>query len=406
MIYLVKSGIDNWHFYHYTVGMFPVLPSKTSPALEELATEVIASSSALGRGLHPLILEEIGRFMEKINSYYTNAMEGNPSKLKDIEAALNKKLAKDQIARNYQSEHLAHIKVQEAMMERLRLEPDLRVCSEAFLRWLHEQFYLRLPEAMRFAKTESGALVPVVPGELRDRGISVGRHDAPATRDAIENQMADFEKFLSPEALAGTQKLIGMAASHHRLLWIHPFSDGKGRVARLFTSAYGARINIGEGRLWSVTRAFARNRAAYDGHLAMADLPPRNSLDGRGPLSEEALVEFCGYFLRCCLEQIRFMDAALKLTELDRRYQRYVESLLREKTISKSGAKVLARLLTQGSVPRAEVSELCAVKQRRASVIIREMLEAKAVRSETAYGALRLNITADMAAVLFPELAQ
>ncbi len=384
--------------------MFPVLPSRTTPALEQLATEVIASSAALGRGLHPLILEEVARFMEKINSYYTNAMEGNPSRLKDIEAALNKKLAKDAVARNYQFEHLAHIQVQEAMMERLRLEPGLRVCSEAFLRWLHEQFYLKLPEAMRFAKTESGELVPVVPGELRNRGITVGRHDAPPTKALIEDYLRKFEEFLSPEALSGTQRLFGLASSHHRLLWIHPFSDGNGRVARLFTSAYAARIGVGEGGLWSATRAFARERAAYDGHLAMADLPPRNALDGRGPLSEEALGEFCAYFLRSCLEQIRYMDEALKLTELERRYRRHVEALVREKTISKSGAKVMARLLIQGAVGRAEVLSVCAVKQRRASVIIKELLEAKAVRSETAYGALKLNITADMAAVLFPEL--
>lgn len=386
--------------------MFPVLPSKTTPALEQLALDVASSSAALGRGLHPLILAELERFMEKINSYYTNAMEGNPSKLKDIEAALNKKLAKDQAARNYQLEHLAHISVQEAMFERLRLEPELRVCSEPFLRWLHEQFYLKLPETMRFAKTESGRLVPVVPGELRDRGITVGRHDAPQSGAEIRGHLAKFEEFLGPDALAGTRRLFGMAAAHHRLLWIHPFYDGNGRVARLFTSAYGARIGVGEGRLWSVTRAFARDRAAYDGHLAMADLSPRNSLDGRGPLSEEALVEFCGFFLRSCLEQIRFMGEALTLAELERRYRRFVDGLSQEKTISKAGVKVLARLLTRGEVPRSEVPEMCAVKPRRASIIIKELLDSKAARSETAYGALRLNITADMAAVMFPKLAQ
>ncbi|MBI2386722.1 MAG: Fic family protein [Elusimicrobia bacterium] len=386
--------------------MFPVLPSKSTPTLEQLALDVASSAAALGRGFHPLILEEIARFMAKINSYYTNAMEGNPSRLKDIEAALNKKLSKDPLARNYQLEHLAHLRVQEAMFERLRLEPGLRVCSEAFLCWLHERFYLELPEAMRFAKTEGGDLVPVVPGELRDRGISVGRHDAPERRAEIRGFLAKFEEFLSPEALAGTRRLLGMAASHHRFLWIHPFSDGNGRVVRLFTSAYAARIGVGEGRLWSVTRAFARNRADYDGHLANADLPPRNSLDGRGPLSEEALADFCDFFLRACLEQIRYMDSALTLTELERRYRRYVDGLLGEKLVSRSGAKVLARLLTQGEVPRGEVAAICAVKTRRASIIIKELLDARAVRSETAYGALRLNITVDMAAALFPDLAQ
>ncbi len=386
--------------------MFPVLPSKHDPALEQLAIDVIASSSALGRGLHPLILAEIARFMEKINSYYTNAMEGNPSKLKDIEAALAKRLSRDHAARNFQLEHVAHISVQEAMFARLRAEPQLRVCSAEFLRWLHEKFYLRLPEEMRLAKTESGALVPFAPGELRDRGSTVGRHDAPATRAEIAGWLAKFEEFLSPEVLAGTRKLLGMAAAHHRFLWVHPFADGNGRVARLLTTAYAQRAGVGEGLLWSVTRAFARDRRAYDGHLAMADLPPRNSLDGRGPLSEEGLVEFCSYFLRCCLEQIRYMDESLRLDELERHYRRFVDGLVAEKTISKSGAKVLARLLTQGEVSRSQVSAICSVGARRASLIIRELLESKAVRSETAYGALRLNISADMAAVLFPEIAR
>lgn len=389
----------------YPLGMFPVLPSKTNPELEQAATDVIARSAALGRGLHPLLLAEIARFMEKINSYYTNAMEGNPSRLKDIEAALGRKLSKDAAARNYQLEHVAHIQVQEAMAARLLAEPGLSVCSAEFLRWLHEQFYRRLPPEMLFARTESGALVPFVPGELRDRGISVGRHDAPPTREAVEDFLEKFEKFLRPEGLAGTRKLMGLAASHHRLLWIHPFADGNGRVARLFTSAYASRVGVDEGRLWSVTRAFARDRRAYDGHLANADLPPRNDLDGRGPLSEEGLVEFCSFFLRSCLEQIAYMDASLNLAEFERRYRRYVEILRAEKKVSKSGAKVLVRLLTQGEVRRAEVGSICAVKARRASLIIRELLDAKAARSETAYGPLGLNILADMGAALFPGLA-
>ncbi|HVA65797.1 MAG TPA: hypothetical protein VNK24_02580 [Elusimicrobiota bacterium] len=45
------------------------------------------------------------------------------------------------------------------------------------------------------------------------------------------------------------------------------------------------------------------------------------------------------------------------------------------------------------------------MKQRRAAGIVKELFAAKAVRSQTPCGALRLAISADMAAVLFPELA-
>lgn len=385
--------------------MFPVLPSKTSPELDQLIFEVTTASSALGKGIHPLILREISRLMVKVNSYYTNAMEGNPSKLKDIDAALNHNLAKDKTSRDYQKEHLAHIEVQEAMVERLRNEPELGVCSEAFLCWIHEQFYGKLPADMRFAKTESGKLVPVIPGQLRETGITVGRHNAPVTEEDVGYYLARFEESLSPEKLAGPRKVLGLASSHHRFLWIHPFADGNGRVARLLSIAYGYRIGIETDMLWTVTRAFARHRADYDAHLEWADQERRNDLDGRGPLSEEYLIKFCAFFLKCCQDQIQYMDRLLQLSGLERRFRRFIEGLVVEKQLSKAAAKVIERVLAQGEIPRSQVLEICDVKQRRATQIVKELLDAKIARSETAYGALRLSISAEMAAVLFPELA-
>ncbi|MFI5304577.1 MAG: Fic family protein [Nitrospiria bacterium] len=385
--------------------MLPVLPTRTTSELDELSVNVIAASASLGKGIHPLILEAIAGFMVKVNSYYTNAMEGNPSKLKDIEDALNKKLSADQKTRNYQLEHVAHIQVQEAMIKRLREEAKLRICSENFLCWIHEQFFEKLPEELRFATITSGTRVPVEPGQLRDRGISVGQHEAPETKVQIKNCLFIFEELLSPEKLIGHQKLLGMASSHHRFLWIHPFSEGNGRVARLFTTAYGLRIGVGESMLWTVTRAFARKREEYDRHLFLADQSRRSDLDGRGPLSEENLIKFCTFFLKCCEDQIHYMGNLLKLEELKRRFTRHIDSLVKEKQLSKAGAKVMERLLLQGEVRRSEVLEICRVKQRRSSEIIKELLKSKIVQSETSYGSLRLNIITDMAIVLFPLLA-
>ena len=385
--------------------MLPALPSTITPELNELVVRVLSSSAALGKGIHPFILEAIARLMLKVNSYYTNAMEGNPSKLKDIDAALIKRFAKDETKRNFQLEHVAHIQVQEAMVERLRQEPDLRICSADFLCWLHAQFFLKLPEEMRHARTVGGKIVSVEPGQLRDRGITVGRHEGPETKAEIEDYLAQFEELLSPERLVGPQKLIGMAASHHRFLWIHPFPEGNGRVARLMTTAYGIRIGVEDPLLWTVSRAFARERSKYDRHLAEADLPRRNDLDGRGPLSEESLLAFCVYFLHCCADQIHFMSERLEFAQLERRFKRYIQGLADEKRLSKAGAKVMERLLFQGEIPRAQVKEICNVEQRRATQIIKELLDERLTRSGTAYGPLRLDISADMAAVLFPQLA-
>lgn len=89
----------------------------------------------------------------------------------------------------------------------------------------------------------------------------------------------------------------------------------------------------------------------------------------------------------------------------ERRRNRLIASLGSEKTLSKAAGKVLRRLLTQGEFPRARAREIRGVKQRRATQIIRELLYSRIARSETSYGPLRLNITTDMSAALFPTLA-
>jgi len=84
--------------------------------------------------------------------------------------------------------------------------------------------------------------------------------------------------------------VIAVAAAHHRFLWIHPFLDGNGRVARLMSHAMLLEIGIGSA-LWSVSRGLARNSADYKRLLMAADEPWRNDLDGCGALSHEALIE-------------------------------------------------------------------------------------------------------------------
>lgn len=385
--------------------MLPALPSRSTPLLDELTLRVSTGSAALGRGLPAPLLDELARLLLRVNSYYTNGMEGNPSKLKDIDAALEKRLDADPARRSAQLEHLAHIEVQEEMLARLAAEPGLRVCSADFLRWLHERFFLKLPEELRFAVTESGSRVPVVPGALRGRGITVGRHDAPAALADIERHLADFERLLDPSVLAGPRKLVGLAASHHRFLWIHPFPEGNGRVGRLLTAAYAVRAGLGEHMLWTPARAFARDRAAYDAQLARADRPRRNDLDGRGPLSEEDLLAFCEYFLSACAEQIDFMAALLRPEELAVRYRRHLAFLRDEGRLSASASLVMSRLLLAGEVPRGEIPVICSVKKRRASQIARELTASGLARSATPYGPLRLNLNSDLAAALFPRLA-
>ena len=58
------------------------------------------------------------------------------------------------------------------------------------------------------------------------------------------------------------ESILAAAAAHHRWLWIHPFADGNGRVARLMSNATLLEV-LDTGSIWSIARGLARNAAAF-----------------------------------------------------------------------------------------------------------------------------------------------
>ncbi len=68
---------------------------------------------------------------------------------------------------------------------------------------------------------------------------------------------------------------------HNRLLWVHPFVDGNGRVARLMSHAV-LLDTLDTGAVWSVARGLARQVETYKRHLVACDQPRRNDLECRG----------------------------------------------------------------------------------------------------------------------------
>ena len=102
------------------------------------------------------------------------------------------------------------------------------------------------------------------------------------------------------------------AAAHHRLNYIHPFPDGNGRVSRLMSHAMAWSADVAAHGLWSISRGLARgleSRTEYKQMMDLADTPRQNDLDGRGNLSQRALIEFVTWFLRVAVDQVAFMSS-------------------------------------------------------------------------------------------------
>ena len=277
----------------------PLYPARDE-SLEDRARQVVGASARLEGRLVPKTLEGVRKLLKVVNSYYSNLIEGHRTHPVDIERATRQDCSADQERRDLQIESRIHVEVQQRSWGRLSREPDLNVASPEFLHWMHGRFYSRLPEPLRWVTCADRERAYVKAGQLRLRFVKVGRH-VPPVRKALDRFLDRFALFYDPVKQHGVWPRIAPAAAHHRLMWIHPFLDGNGRVARLFTDAYLLRSRVGGYGLRNVGRGLARGRDSYRAHLAAGDAPHDGNLDGRGNLSNRTLKEFCAFFLQVCL---------------------------------------------------------------------------------------------------------
>jgi Fic family protein len=145
------------------------------------------------------------------------------------------------------------------------------------------------------------------------------------------------------------RKVIAVAAAHHRLLWIHPFLDGNGRVARLMAHSLFRRLGVGSS-LWSVSRGLARNVTDYKALLMAADSARQNDYDGRGNLAEKALTDSCRFFLQVSLDQVRYMRSLLDPQNLLRRIELYCRDEAEAGHLPKLSFAVLREVLLSGEL--------------------------------------------------------
>jgi Fic family protein len=391
--------------------MTPLLPEEADE-LQDLALEVIQKSAALGNRQHPVTLDTLRELLRIINSYYSNLIEGHNTHPHDIVRAMQKEYDSEPAKRNLQLESVAHITVQRDIEKKLQEESAVNITGREFLCTIHREFYRQLPEEFRVVKNpETGRESLVMPGELRDESVKVGYHQPPR-HDSLKMFLDRFGEFYAPDRHHGALKLVAAAAAHHRLMWVHPFLDGNGRVARLFTEAYFHRIPVHGFGLWSVSRGLARRNVDYKSALSWADALRRNDLDGRGNLSNEGLVHFCRFFLEVCLDQVEYMGGLLRLEELVERIRRYVElrssgmilSPKGEKGLRAEAARMLQEILVRGVAARGLVIAASGLKERTGRNLLGQLIEEELLVADTPKGDVRLGFPIHAAGWFFPDL--
>jgi Fic family protein len=377
----------------------PLLPAdaRLEPLLSKAHDLSRAATLLAGTRVPP----ELRTLLRSMNSYYTNRIEGQHTRPHEIDQALRKDFSKDTKLAAKQRLAVAHIEAEVALEQRYTIgDAAHALYSTDAVQGIHQELFGRLPAEDLL--TDEGE--PIVPGQLRLREVRVGEHVPPA--------FASVPTFLQRWASyyggvrRGEAALVALACAHQRLGWVHPFIDGNGRVMRLHTHTLLSALGY-TGGLWSPLRGFARSTDRYYALLADADSLRRGDLDGRGNLSQQALIAWAGYVLEVCLDQVSFMASMLDFQTLMPRLE---ACLVFEATVEKSGVRQeslrgLHYLFLSGDeMARGDFKAMLGMSDRAATDALGALVKRGLLKSDSPQGRVRFGLPQHALRFLFPRL--
>jgi len=374
-------------------------------AVADLVAELSASSAKLGGSLHPLTAANFAELVRIMNTYYSNLIEGHDTRPRDIERALAGEFDRDQGRRNLQIEAAAHVRVQSEIDHMAAEERLPEPASADFLRWLHREFYRDAPQPMLRVRGPEREFI-MEPGEWRSRpenDVAVGRHIPPSSQQ-VGKFMHYFADRYRIDRMGKAGRIIAMAAAHHRFNYIHPFPDGNGRVSRLMSHAMAWKADIAAHGLWSISRGLARgfaSRGEYKEMMDLADTDRQGDFDGRGNLSERALIDFVDWFLRVAIDQVSFMSGLFDLDSLRNRLHTFVAQ---RDTLKSEAVRLLDETLVRGEIERGEASRITGQPERTARRVLNDLIKEGMLASITPKGPVSLRFPTHSLETLFPRL--
>jgi Fic family protein len=391
-------------FYSEPTSMEPMFPDRGEVLLSEKVADIFKQAGALYGRLPQATAEAIAEILRYTNCYYSNLIEGHTTQPADIARAMQSDYSSESPKKNLQVEARAHVQVQLALEQRLSEEPMLEVFSQEFLCWIHHEFYKNLPADFRtIVDPKTKRTHTIEPGQLRHSEVTVGAHLAPAS-GSLNGFLQRFREVYSNRNITAHRRIVAIAASHHRLAWIHPFLDGNGRVVRLFTHALCIRNGIDGHGLWTVSRGLARTRATYYELLHNADLVRESDFDGRGNLSDKHLSNFCVYFLEQILDQMRFMHGLIRPGQLEKQVAFYIHSRDLFGKNNEPAIRLITEAVTKGEFARGEASIITGKSVSSARVLLGQVIDQGLLTSRLEKGKVRLALPVSVLDTYFPGL--
>lgn len=391
----------------------PVIPStneiKLDNELLKKAEMVIIESAKLTGGYNKYFIDAIKDLLKITNSYYSNRIESEGTHPIDIEKAMKKEFSNDEKKKNLQQLSLIHIEIQEYLENKALNEKEKLYSIDSILD-IHKRFYSKVEMAYALKIKHSDLEVDMIPGELRKSFVKIGSHIAPNPDDLI-TIFNEFEILYNQcKFESQTMKLIYALCSYHRLVYIHPFYDGNGRISRLYLDYLFQKIGLEGYGLWNLSRGLARNVDEYKKALSIADEPYRGSYDdGRGNLSLKALKQFLDFMLDTALDQIKYMSSVIKIDLIAKRMSNYVEFSQKNmyeniKPLPKHSQKIFESLLIYGEIPRNSVKDILNVSKPTAIKIVKELEDRGYINSVEPKSPIRIRFNSHFASEVIPEI--
>lgn len=388
----------------------PILPlDNKGDIFKDLITKaecLIVNSSSLSCVHTPQTLNAISKILFFINSYYSNHIELEGTHPINIENAMRKNFSQNSREHKLQILSINYIKTQEMLFSKAE---EFDIFDINTIKFIHKFLYSQDDMESFLTIYDEKQSIFMTAGELREQEVKIGLHVPPFAKElpSMLNQMLNLYKMQNLNTNA--KFLICIFAYHHRLTWAHPFLDGNGRISRLLLDLSLRKV-LGESYgVWNISRGLARDSDKYKTMLNNADMPRCGDFNGRGYLSTRELKNFVNYLLDTSLEQVKYMNSCIRLDSLSDRIDEYVKIFsttagFYEKPLPKETNVLLKELLLKGEISRGQVGNIINCSRRKATDIVKLLLDVEILESKGVKDKLRINFNAHMSQFVFPDI--
>lgn len=245
-------------------------PTFKDPLVSSIINLEKMRDKEVGGDVAPIIFHQLKNLFQIVESLGSARIEGNRTTLSDY--------VQDKVEGNKKTQSFMEIKNIEDCISYIDCcfenKPDFDI-SERFIKELHALLTKDL--------TEEGSRTP---GAYRQSNVQItkAQHTPPESLLVLD-YMQELFHFIRSD-VQYQDRLLKIAIAHHRFLWIHPFDNGNGRVARLLTYAMMKSNGFDRISLINPTAVFCSDRNRYFEALAQADTG-----------TDEGLLFWCRYVL-------------------------------------------------------------------------------------------------------------